>query len=207
MRRVRGSLDRAVVGKVGWSSRIDLHVGLSVRQTLVSTGTERPYRPHERTPVLAPCGAIRVAFGLCDATAKRRECCILVVKDGVALSYVANWRGTRMEVVPGVFVTAASTEDWQSIDHPAGEIHVLCSEVGLRAGLWRSAPGRTPQQLQWTAPTREVKIVLEGTSRIEIVDGPTLELKAGDMASLPKGAIATWSFSPDYKEMWVLAED
>lgn len=112
-----------------------------------------------------------------------------------------------MEVEPGVFVTAASTEDWRSIDHPAGEIHVLCSEVGLRAGLWRSVPGRTPQQLQWTAPTREVKIVLEGTSRIEIVDGPTLELKAGDVASLPKGAIATWSFSPDYKEMWVLAED
>ena len=109
-----------------------------------------------------------------------------------------------MEVEPGVFVTATSTEEWQPIAHPAGEIHVLCSEVGLRAGLWRSVPGITPQQLQWTAPSREVKLVLEGTSRMEINDGPTLELKAGDIASLPKGAIATWSFSPDYKEMWVL---
>jgi uncharacterized cupin superfamily protein len=112
-----------------------------------------------------------------------------------------------MEVEPGVFVTAASTEEWQPHAHPAGEIHVLCRGVGMQAGLWRSVPGITPQQLQWTAPSREVKIVLEGTSRIEIKDGTTLELKAGDIASLPKGVIATWSFSPDYKEMWVLAED
>ena len=39
---------------------------------------------------------------------------------------------------------------------------------------------------------------------IEIEDGPTLELKAGDIASLPEGTAATWSFSDDYKEMWVL---
>jgi uncharacterized cupin superfamily protein len=58
--------------------------------------------------------------------------------------------------------------------------------------------------MQWTAPSREVKIVLEGTSRIEISDGTTLELKAGDIASLPKGASATWYFSPDYKELWIL---
>ena len=112
-----------------------------------------------------------------------------------------------MELESGVFVTATSTDEWRPIADPAGEIHVLCSEVGLRAGLWRSVPGVTPQQLQWTAPSREVKVVLEGTSRIEIKDGPTLELKAGDIASLPKGAIATWSFSPDYQEMWVLEED
>ena len=46
--------------------------------------------------------------------------------------------------------------------------------------------------------------MLAGTSRVEIKDGPTLELKAGDIASLPKGATATWSFSDDYKEFWIL---
>jgi uncharacterized cupin superfamily protein len=61
--------------------------------------------------------------------------------------------------------------------------------------------------MQWTAPTREAKIVLAGTSRIDIKDGPTLELKAGDIASLPRGATATWSFSPDYREFWILEED
>ena len=109
-----------------------------------------------------------------------------------------------MELAPGVFVTAASTDEWEAHAHPAGEIHVLCREAGLRAGLWRSVRGVTPEQLQWTAPSREVKIVLEGTSRIEIEDGPTLELKAGDIASLPRGTAATWSFSDDYREMWVL---
>ena len=112
-----------------------------------------------------------------------------------------------MEVGPGVFVTAASADEWQPHAHPAGEIIVLCTGDGLRAGLWRSVPAITPQQMQWTAPSREVKIVLAGTSRIEIKDGPTLELKAGDVASLPRGASATWSFSADYQEMWVLEED
>ena len=109
-----------------------------------------------------------------------------------------------MEVAPGVFVTATSTDEWRPIADPAGELHVLCSGVGLHAGLWRSVPGTTPEQLQWTASSREVKIVLAGTSRVEIKDGPTLELKAGDIASLPKGATATWSFSDDYKEFWIL---
>lgn len=113
-----------------------------------------------------------------------------------------------MEVEHGVFMTATSTDEWRPIAHPAGEIHLLCSRVGLSAGLWRSVPGVTPQQLpEWTAPSREVKIVLAGTCRAEIKDGPTLELKAGDIASLPKGSISTWSCSPDYKEMWVLEEN
>jgi uncharacterized cupin superfamily protein len=113
-----------------------------------------------------------------------------------------------MEIELGVFVTTASTQEWEpSSLSTAGEIHVLCSGVGLSAGLWRSVPGITPQPFQWTAPCREVKIVLAGTSRIEITNGTTLELKAGDIVSLPNGASATWSFSPDYKEMWVLEDD
>jgi uncharacterized cupin superfamily protein len=46
--------------------------------------------------------------------------------------------------------------------------------------------------------------VLAGTARVEIEDGPTLELKAGDIASLPKGSTTTWSVSDDYKEFWIL---
>lgn len=56
----------------------------------------------------------------------------------------------------------------------------------------------------WTAPSREAKIVLAGTVQVEINDGPTLELKAGDILSLPKGSTSTWSVSDDYQEFWIL---
>jgi uncharacterized cupin superfamily protein len=111
-----------------------------------------------------------------------------------------------MEVGPGVFVTAASTDEWQAHPHPAGEIHVLCRGVDLSAGLWRSVDGITPEYMEWTAPSREVKIVLEGALRVEISDGTTLELKAGDIASFPRGMTAKWYCSSGYKELWILDE-
>jgi uncharacterized cupin superfamily protein len=49
-----------------------------------------------------------------------------------------------------------------------------------------------------------VILVLEGTARIEIEDGPTLELGVGDIASMPEGAVTTWHLSPRFKELWVL---
>ena len=45
-------------------------------------------------------------------------------------------------------------------------------------------------------------MVLEGSVRIEIQDGPTLDLSQGDMASMPKGAVTSWHPSPDFKEVW-----
>jgi uncharacterized cupin superfamily protein len=47
--------------------------------------------------------------------------------------------------------------------------------------------------------------VLEGAARIEIEDGPTLDLRPGDMAALPKGAVTGWHLTLPFKEMWVLA--
>ena len=35
-----------------------------------------------------------------------------------------------------------------------------------------------------------------------IEDGPTLELKVGDMASLPKGAVTTWHLTLPFQEIW-----
>ena len=45
-------------------------------------------------------------------------------------------------------------------------------------------------------------LVLEGAVRIEIHGGPTLELKVGDMASLPKGAVTTWHMTLPFREIW-----
>jgi len=70
------------------------------------------------------------------------------------------------------------------------------------AGLWKPAPDQHVAE-GLVLPARETIVVLEGTVRIEIEGGPTLDLKAGDMASMPKGATTTWHPSPDFREVWL----
>ena len=109
-----------------------------------------------------------------------------------------------MRVEPGIYLSNTLTEDWEQDSDPPGEMHVLCDDVEMEAGLWRPVAGVTPDPVRWTLPAREVILVLEGGARIEIEGGPTLELTAGSMASLPKGARTTWRATADFKELWVL---
>ena len=109
-----------------------------------------------------------------------------------------------MEVAEGVFVSNVSPEEWEPDTDPAGEMHILCSGVEVYAGLSRF-PLDWNEPVRWTLPARETLLVLQGEARIEIAGGPTLELKCGDMASLPKGADTTWHLTTPFKEFWVLA--
>lgn len=111
-----------------------------------------------------------------------------------------------MQMSPGVFVSRTSTGEWEPDTDPPGEVQVLCSAVGMQAGLWRPVQGATPGPVRWIPPTGEVLLVLEGTAKVEIEGGPTLELKPGVIASLPKDAVTTWHVSSDFKEFWVLRE-
>jgi len=111
-----------------------------------------------------------------------------------------------MEIGPGVFVSGTSAVEWEPDTDPPGEVQVLCSGVGLQAGLWRPVPGATSEPVHWVPPSGEVLLVLEGTATVEIAGGPTLELDVGDIASLPKDAVTTWHVSPDFRELWVLRE-
>jgi uncharacterized cupin superfamily protein len=61
------------------------------------------------------------------------------------------------------------------------------------------------QPIAFKSEKRETIIILEGAVRIEIVGGATLDLKKGDIASLPKGAETRWHVSAPFKEMWVIA--
>jgi len=108
-----------------------------------------------------------------------------------------------MELVAGVFVSNLSTDQWELDPEVGGELHVLCSSGDTEAGLSRysNAPS---EPVRYTLPKRETLLVLEGKATIEILDGPTLELQAGDMASLPKGAQTTWHITAPYREFWVL---
>jgi uncharacterized cupin superfamily protein len=111
-----------------------------------------------------------------------------------------------MEPYPGVFVTNASTDEWESDPEvPGSQMHGLVEADGLSAGMSRFTAVDGP--VPWTPEQREVAIVIEGSVRIEIGGGGELNLGPGDLFSLPPGVATTWHVTTPFKEMWVLASD
>jgi uncharacterized cupin superfamily protein len=108
-----------------------------------------------------------------------------------------------MEPHPGVFISSISAREWDpDPEVPQSEMHELMNADGLWAGLTRFSAVEGPTL--WKPQQREVIHVLEGKVRIEISGGPTLELKSGDIASLPAGLETTWHITTPFKEFWVL---
>ncbi len=105
-----------------------------------------------------------------------------------------------MEIDPGVFLSSTSTDDWQPDPEVGGEMHIVVQREDAFVGMtrYRDAPDGIP----WTLPERETVLILEGAARIEIDGGPTLDLKVGDIASIPKGATTTWHVSAPFRELW-----
>jgi uncharacterized cupin superfamily protein len=108
--------------------------------------------------------------------------------------------GAAMEVHPGIFVSNVVTDDWMPDAEVGGEMHVLVEDDHAYAGMSRFVDVADPEP--WALPERETLLVLEGAARIEITGGPTLTLKVGDMASLPKGAVTTWHLDLPFRELW-----
>jgi uncharacterized cupin superfamily protein len=51
------------------------------------------------------------------------------------------------------------------------------------------------------AGERDAAVILEGSVRIEITGGDTLDLTVGDLFSLPPAIETTWHISTPFKEM------
>src|SRR6187401_628090 len=102
-----------------------------------------------------------------------------------------------MELHPGVFVSNVMTDQWRPDPEVGGEMHVLVEEETAYAGMSRFT--RHAELRSWTLPKRETVLILEGSARIEIQGGPTLELNVGDMASLPKGAVTSWHMTLPFR--------
>jgi quercetin dioxygenase-like cupin family protein len=105
-----------------------------------------------------------------------------------------------VEVHPGIHVSNIGTGDWESDPEVGGEMHVLVAGEDAFAGMSRFVDVDVVGP--WTLPARETILILEGAARIEIAGGPTLELRVGDMASLPKGAVTMWHLTLPFKEFW-----
>ena len=105
-----------------------------------------------------------------------------------------------MEVHPGVFVSNVATDDWRHDPEVGGEMHVLVEDETAYAGMSRFTT--TSELPSWTLPERETVVILEGSARIEIEGGPTLELNVGDLASFPKGAVTSWHMTLPFREVW-----
>jgi len=102
----------------------------------------------------------------------------------------------------GVFVSRIDDDAWEPDPDVGGFMQVLYEDGDQAAGLWKPAPGMTVSE-PIVLPARETILVLEGSARIEVRGGPTLELRAGDMASMAKGSTTVWHLSPDFKEVWI----
>ncbi len=103
----------------------------------------------------------------------------------------------------GVFVSRVDSDDFDADDEIGGFTHTLFEDGETMAGIWKPGAdvGSWPKTERLHA--RETIVVLEGSVRIEIEDGPTLDLRVGDMASMPKNAVTTWYPSADFKEIWL----
>jgi uncharacterized cupin superfamily protein len=107
------------------------------------------------------------------------------------------------EIHPGVYVSSIDTDAWEPDEEVGGDVHILCTDVGIDAGMSRFMT-QPAEPVSYTPPARETVVVLEGRARVEIAGGPTVELSPGVLASLPGGVECTWHVEPGFKEVWVL---
>lgn len=106
-----------------------------------------------------------------------------------------------LEIADGVFRSNVDTDAFEPDDETGGLVHVLRLDDDVQAGLWYAPDGLDPFPVD--LDHHETVVVLEGSVEIEIEDGPTFELRAGDIASFREGTRSTWRPQPGFKEVWV----
>jgi uncharacterized cupin superfamily protein len=102
----------------------------------------------------------------------------------------------------GVFVAQIDGDGFELDDEVGGFVQVLFEDGETMGGVWKPSPAVATYP-DLVLPARETIVVVAGSVQIEIENGPTLDLREGAVASMPKGAVTTWHPSPDFKEVWV----
>jgi uncharacterized cupin superfamily protein len=106
-----------------------------------------------------------------------------------------------------VYRIRADTDSFEPYE--AGVVHWLRREdLGGRelwAGIWCVAPDELEPRSLHVSTHEETFHVLEGSLRLEIEDGPVLELDAGDVVSLRRGTRARWTILEPVRVVFVYA--
>lgn len=106
-----------------------------------------------------------------------------------------------LEIADGVFRSNTETDAFEPDGEMGGLVHVVRGDDDVQAGLWQAPDGLPPFEVE--LDHHETVLVLEGSVEIEIEDGPTFELRPGDIASFRRGIRSTWRPEPGFKELWV----
>jgi uncharacterized cupin superfamily protein len=71
-----------------------------------------------------------------------------------------------------------------------------------QTGIWVAAPEDDPDGFDHVFPHDETLYLIRGAMRLEVEDGPTIELRAGDAASFNRGTRVHWTILEPVEEFF-----
>ncbi|MGD9714255.1 MAG: cupin domain-containing protein [Thermomicrobiales bacterium] len=116
-----------------------------------------------------------------------------------------------MSVTQNHFKSKADSNDFVDYDlevisgEPRGGVHWLRDQSGgdgvLFTGLFRAEPSVFAYEFSGD----ESFHVIDGEIQIELDSGERVDLRAGDIASFPKGAKSTWTVKKPFRKFFVIS--
>lgn len=104
--------------------------------------------------------------------------------------------------------SSLSTTDYEPFmvgDKQAGEVHWLTTQNSSGAptysGLWRCEP----MTFEYEFPGDEIFHIIEGTLKIDLEDGSSVTVNAGDIISFDKGVKSTWTIQSSFMKFFVIS--
>lgn len=95
----------------------------------------------------------------------------------------------------------SSGEDW--VPFEVGVVRWLRQDDDVTSGIWRCTTEEQSEVHEAEFEMNETVMILKGRVRVEIVDGPTVELGPGDCASFVKGTVGRWTLLDDVEEFFI----
>jgi uncharacterized protein len=95
----------------------------------------------------------------------------------------------------------AASEDW--VPFEVGQVKWLRQDDAIQAGIWRCTIQEQSDVYEAIFENHETLMILKGRLRVEVGDGPTVELGPGDSASFVRGTVGRWTVLEDVEEFFI----